>query len=165
MQIATIEFARNVLGLAGAHSTEFDPNTPHPVIALLDEQKQITRKGGTMRLGAQPCQLVVGTRAAQLYGAFVVNERHRHRYEFNNAYREQLEQKGLVCSGASPDQRLVEMIELRDHPWFVATQAHPEFKSRPMDCHPLFKGFIKAALVHSAQRRQPAKSKLKVVKG
>jgi len=106
-----------------------------------------------------------GTLARKVYGRKQVLERHRHRYEFNNAYREQLEAKGLVCSGASPDESLVEMIELRDHPWFVATQAHPEFKSRPMDCHPLFKGFIKAALAHSAQRRQPAKSKLKVVKG
>jgi CTP synthase len=131
----------------------------------MEQQKDVTRKGGTMRLGDYPCVLKDGTLARKVYGRKQVLERHRHRYEFNNAYREQLEAKGLVCSGASPDERLVEMIELRDHPWFVATQAHPEFKSRPMDCHPLFKGFIKAALVHSAQRRQPAKSKLKVVKG
>jgi CTP synthase len=106
-----------------------------------------------------------GTLSRKVYGRRQVLERHRHRYEFNNAYREQLEKAGLVCAGASPDGRLVEMIELKDHPWFVATQAHPEFKSRPMDCHPLFKGFIKAALHQAAQRRQPAKSTLKVVKG
>jgi CTP synthase len=165
MQMAVIEFARHVVGLDRANSTEVDPQTPHPVIHLMEQQKDVTRKGGTMRLGDYPCVLKDGTLARKLYGRKQVLERHRHRYEFNNAYREQLEAKGLVCSGASPDERLVEMIELRDHPWFVATQAHPEFKSRPMDCHPLFKGFIKAALVHSAQRRQPAKSKLKVVKG
>jgi CTP synthase len=165
MQMAVIEFARHVVGLDKANSTEVDPQTPHPVIHLMEQQKDVTRKGGTMRLGDYPCVLKDGTLARKVYGRKQVLERHRHRYEFNNAYREQLEAKGLVCSGASPDERLVEMIELRDHPWFVATQAHPEFKSRPMDCHPLFKGFIKAALVHSAQRRQPAKSKLKVVKG
>ncbi len=165
MQMAVIEFARHVCGLDRANSTEVDPQTPHPVIHLMEQQKDVTRKGGTMRLGDYPCVLKDGTLARKVYGRKQVLERHRHRYEFNTAYREQLEQKGLVCSGASPDERLVEMIELRDHPWFVATQAHPEFKSRPMDCHPLFKGFIKAALAHSAQRRQPAKSKLKVVKG
>jgi CTP synthase len=165
MQMAVIEFARHVVGLDKANSTEVDPQTPHPVIHLMEQQKDVTRKGGTMRLGDYPCVLKDGTLARKVYGRKQVLERHRHRYEFNNAYREQLEAKGLVCSGASPDERLVEMIELRDHPWFVATQAHPEFKSRPMDCHPLFKGFIKAALAHSAQRRQPAKSKLKVVKG
>ena len=165
MQMAVIEFARHVVGLDKANSTEVDPQTPHPVIHLMEQQKDVTRTGGTMRLGDYPCVLKDGTLARKLYGRKQVLERHRHRYEFNNAYREQLEAKGLVCSGASPDERLVEMIELRDHPWFVATQAHPEFKSRPMDCHPLFKGFIKAALAHSAQRRQPAKSKLKVVKG
>src|SRR5258708_2475800 len=112
MQIASIEFARNVLKLAGAHSTEFDPNTPHPVIAMLDEQTKLTRKGGTMRLGAQACQLVVGTRTARLYGAFVVNERHRHRYEFNNAYRARFEKAGIVFSGSTPDGKLVEILEL-----------------------------------------------------
>ncbi|HAM71258.1 MAG TPA: CTP synthetase, partial [Verrucomicrobiales bacterium] len=117
MQIATIEYARNVLGLAGAHSTEFDPATPHPVIALLDEQRNVSRKGGTMRLGAQPCQLGTGTRAGHLYGAFLVQERHRHRYEFNNAYRKQFEDSGFVFSGTSPDGKLVEVIELKDHPF------------------------------------------------
>ncbi len=144
MQIATIEFARNVLRLERAHSTEFDIDTPNPVIALLDEQKNVTRKGGTMRLGSQPCQLTVGSRAAHLYGAFVIHERHRHRYEFNNAYREQFEQAGLVASGTSIDGKLVELIELKDHPFFMASQFHPEFQSKPNAPHPLFKGFIAA---------------------
>ena len=145
MQIATIEFARNVLKLEGAHSTEFDANTPHPVIALLDEQKNVTLKGGTMRLGRQPCQLVVGSAANRLYGAFIINERHRHRYEFNNQYREVFEKAGFFFSGASPDGKLVEMIELPDHPFFMASQFHPEFQSKPDAPHPLFKGFIAAA--------------------
>ncbi len=145
MQIATIEFARNVLKLEKAHSTEFDPITPHPVIALLDEQKKISKKGGTMRLGAQPCQLVMGTRANHLYGAFLVNERHRHRYEFNNAYRTKFEEAGFVFSGTSPDGKLVEIVELKDHPFFMASQFHPEFQSKPNQPHPLFKGFIAAA--------------------
>ena len=119
MQIATIEFARNVLKLAKAHSTEFDPNTPHPVIAMLDSQTKVTKKGGTMRLGAQPCQLVVGTKTAQLYGAFVINERHRHRYEFNNAYRERFLKADFGFSGQTPDGRLVEIIELAKHPFFI----------------------------------------------
>jgi CTP synthase len=152
MQIATIEFARDVLKLEKAHSTEFDPDTPHPVIALLDEQKQITSKGGTMRLGAQPCQLVVGTRAAQLYGAFVVNERHRHRYEFNNAYRQQFVEAGFIISGTTADGKLVEVIELKDHPFFIASQFHPEFQSKPDAPHPLFRGFIAAAHRHIHQR-------------
>jgi CTP synthase len=145
MQIATIEFARHVLRLKGAHSTEFDSSTPHPVIALLDEQKKVSKKGGTMRLGSQPCQLVMGTLANHLYGAFLVHERHRHRYEFNNAYRERFEQAGLVCSGLSPDGKLVEVIELKEHPFFIASQFHPEFHSKPHKPHPLFKGFIAAA--------------------
>jgi CTP synthase len=145
MQIATIEFARNVLKLPGAHSTEFDPKTPHPVIALLDDQKNITRKGGTMRLGLQPCQLAVGSQAGRLYGAFVANERHRHRYEFNNAYRAAFEKAGYVFSGSSPDNKLVELIEVPSHPYFLACQFHPEFQSKPNQPHPLFKGFIAAA--------------------
>ncbi len=145
MQIATIEFARNVLKLAGAHSTEFDPKTPHPVIALLDEQKNVTRKGGTMRLGLQPCQLAVGSQAGRLYGAFVANERHRHRYEFNVAYRDAFEKAGYVFSGSSPDKKLVELIELPSHPFFLACQFHPEFQSKPNQPHPLFRGFIAAA--------------------
>jgi CTP synthase len=152
MQIATIEFARNVLKLEGAHSTEFDPNTPHPVIALLDGQKKVTNKGGTMRLGAQPCQLAVGSKVAHLYGAFVIHERHRHRYEFNNVYREQFEQAGFCFSGNSPDGKLVELIELKDHPFFVASQFHPEFQSKPNAPHPLFKAFIAACHAHAHQR-------------
>jgi CTP synthase len=145
MQIATIEFARNVLKLPKANSTEFDPATPHPVIAMLDEQKRVTRKGGTMRLGSQPCQLTLGTKAAELYGSFVIHERHRHRYEFNNAYREKFEKAGFILSGNSPDGNLVEVIELNDHPFFVASQFLPEFQSKPHQPHPLFKGFIAAA--------------------
>ncbi len=153
MQIATIEFARNVLGLQGAHSTEFDPQSPHPVIALLDEQQKVTDKGGTMRLGAQPCQLTVGSKAAQLYGAFVINERHRHRYEFNNKYRAQFEEAGFLFSGTSPNGKLVEVIELKDHPFFIASQFHPEFLSKPNQPHPLFKGFIAAC--HNAIHNKP----------
>ena len=145
MQIATIEFARNVLKLAKAHSTEFDAATPHPVIAMLDDQKRVTKKGGTMRLGAQPCQLTVGSQAGKLYGSFVIHERHRHRYEFNNAYREKFEKAGFVFSGLSPDGKLVEVIELKEHPFFIASQFHPEFLSKPHQPHPLFKGFIAAA--------------------
>ena len=152
MQIATIEFARNVLKLEKAHSTEFDPSTPHPVIALLDEQKKVTKKGGTMRLGAQPCQLVVGTKAAQLYGAFVINERHRHRYEFNNAYRDRFAKADIVFSGNSPDGKLVEIIELAKHPFYLACQFHPEFHSKPHQPHPLFRGFIAAAHAHIHNR-------------
>jgi CTP synthase len=152
MQIATIEFARNVLKLAKAHSTEFDPNTPHPVIAMLDSQTKLTKKGGTMRLGAQPCQLVVGTKTAQLYGAFVVNERHRHRYEFNNAYRERFQKADFVFGGYTPDGKLVEIIELAKHPFFIGSQFHPEFRSKPHLPHPLFKGFIAAALAHGRQK-------------
>ena len=152
MQIATIEFARNVLSLKGAHSTEFDRSTPYPVIALLEEQLKIENKGGTMRLGAQPCQLQVGSRAAQLYGAFVINERHRHRYEFNNSFRGQFEEAGFILSGTSPDGKLVELIELKDHPFFLASQFHPEFLSKPNAPHPLFKGFI-AACHHAIHHR------------
>jgi len=153
MQIATIEFARYVLNLKNAHSTEFDPSTPNPVICLLDEQKKVAKKGGTMRLGAQPCQLVVGSKAAQLYGAFVINERHRHRYEFNNSYRQKFEEAGFLFTGTSPDGKLVELIELKDHPFFVASQFHPEFLSKPNAPHPLFKGFI--AAVHAYMHHKP----------
>jgi len=149
MQIATIEFGRIVLKLNRAHSTEFDPGTPNPVIAMLDEQKRVTKKGGTMRLGAQPCQLTVGSKAGQLYGSFVIHERHRHRYEFNNAYREKFENAGFVFSGLSPDGKLVEVIELKNHPFFIASQFHPEFLSKPHQPHPLFKGFIAAAHLHT----------------
>jgi CTP synthase len=152
MQIATIEFARHVLGLENAHSTELDPETPHPVIALLDDQRQVTAKGGTMRLGSQPCQLAIGTKAAHLYGAFLVHERHRHRYEFNHEYREQFEKAGFTISGASPDGKLVELIELTDHPFYMACQYHPEFHSKPHQPHPLFRGFIAAVHNHLHHR-------------
>lgn len=146
MQCAVIEFSRNVVGLKEAHSTEFEEQTPYPVISLLAEQKGIKDLGGTMRLGAYPCRVVPNTHAAQAYGEKVVFERHRHRYEFNNTYREQLAAKGMVFSGLSPDQSLVEMIELPGHPWFLAVQFHPEFKSKPLEPHPLFNSFIRAAL-------------------
>ena len=146
LQCAVIEFARNVLGLKEANSREFDPNTPHPVIDLLPEQRDVEDMGGTMRLGAYPCRLKSGTKAQKAYGVEEVQERHRHRYEVNNEYRSQLEEKGLIGSGVSPDGRLVEIVELVNHPWFVATQFHPEFKSRPNRPHPLFREFIGAAL-------------------
>ncbi|MEE0279458.1 MAG: CTP synthase [Collinsella bouchesdurhonensis] len=148
MQVAVCEFARNVAGLAGASSSEFDPEGPHSVIDLMSSQEDVTEKGGTMRLGAYPCKLSEGTLAREAYGEELVYERHRHRFEFNNAYRDQLAAAGLVISGISPDERLVEMIELPQdvHPWFVATQAHPEFKSRPTKPQPLFREFVRAAI-------------------
>ncbi|MCC7474232.1 MAG: CTP synthase [Pirellulales bacterium] len=152
MQCAVIEFARDVCGLTGAHSTEFDKNTPHPVICLLDAQKNVTEKGGTMRLGAQPTRLEPGSLAANCYGTTEVSERHRHRYEFNNRYREQFAAHGLRFSGTSPDGSLVEVIELPGHPWFLAVQYHPEFKSKPTKAQPLFAGFIGAAVEHRKRR-------------
>ncbi len=146
MQMGVIEFARHVSGLQGANSTEIDPKTPNPVIDLMPDQRDLTDMGGTMRLGLYPCRLVPGTRAARAYGEPLVQERHRHRFEFNNAYRDGLAEDGLLVSGTSPDGRLVEIIELRDHPWFVGTQFHPEFKSRPTRPHPLFRDFLEAAL-------------------
>lgn len=145
MQMAVVEFARNVAGLTGAHSSELDPNTPYPVIDIMPEQKDIDNLGGTMRLGLYPCKVNAGTKAIDAYGDELIYERHRHRYEFNNAFREKLVEKGLIISGISPDERLVEIIELKDHPWFVGVQFHPEFKSRPTRCHPLFRDFIKAS--------------------
>ncbi|WP_322816741.1 CTP synthase [Chloroflexus sp.] len=145
MQCATIAFARHVLGTHDVNSTEFNPQTAHPVIDLIPDQRDITEKGGTMRLGLYPCDLVPGTRAHAAYGCDRVEERHRHRFEFNNRYRSVLEAAGLVISGISPDKRLVEIIELRDHPWYVASQFHPEFQSRPGKPHPLFRGFVAAA--------------------
>ena len=146
MQMAVVEFTRNVCGSADANSSEFDDKTPHPVIHLMETQKGIDKKGATMRLGAYPCILQEESLALKLYGKKKISERHRHRYEFNNNYRELFSRHGMVLSGLSPDGSLVEIIELKDHPWFLGCQFHPEFKSRPMDCHPLFKGFIKAAL-------------------
>jgi len=152
MQIATIEFARHVCGLDGANSTEFESNPEHPVIAILEEQKSVTKKGGTMRLGAYPCDLRPGTLAARLYGKSTIQERHRHRFEFNPDYRERLEAAGLVVSGTSPDGHLVEIVELPKHPFFIASQFHPEFLSKPTRPHPLFNGFIAASL----ERRKKA---------
>ncbi len=151
MQIAVIEFARNVCGLQGASSTEFDKSTPHPVISLLEEQKKVTQLGGTMRLGTWVTDLVAGSKAYELYHSATITERHRHRYEFNSDYREQLESKGLVVSGTSPKGDLAEIIELPTHPHFVACQFHPEFLSKPNNPHPLFHGFVKAAMQHHGQ--------------
>ena len=146
MQCATIEFARSVLKLKDANSTEFHPETPHPVISLLDEQRKVVNMGGTMRLGAYPCVIKSGTKTHQAYKAAEVSERHRHRYEMNPGYRPGFEEAGLIVSGSSPDGALTEIIELRDHPWFVACQFHPEFKSKPTVAHPLFRDFVAAAL-------------------
>ncbi len=146
MQVMTIEYARNVLGLAKANSTEFDPSTPHPVIDLMHDQRDVSDKGGTMRLGAYYAVLTPGSKVAAAYGEPVVSERHRHRYEFNSSYRSRFEENGFLCSGTSPDRRLVEFIEAVDHPYWVGTQAHPEFKSRPDRAHPLFVGLVAAAL-------------------
>ena len=149
MQLAVIEFARNVCGIKDAHSTEIDPSCTNPIIDLMEEQKGLMRRknyGGTMRLGAYPCQLKPGTISARSYKAKEVSERHRHRYELNNAYREELEAKGMVMAGVNPDKNLVEIVEIKDHPFLVGTQFHPEFKSRPLAPHPLFKEFIKACI-------------------
>lgn len=146
MQCAVIEFARNVCGLKGAHSTEFCPETKHPVIDLMSSQVDVEAKGGTMRLGAYPCKLAAGSKAAAAYGAGSVQERHRHRFEFNNCYRQLLTESGLAVAGTLPDDSLVEIVEIAEHPWFVASQFHPEFKSRPNHPHPLFRDFVKAAL-------------------
>jgi len=154
MQLAVVEFARNVAGLAGANSTEFEKDTAHAVIDLIPDQRGMRNKGATMRLGAYPCVLTAGSLAADAYGSIEISERHRHRYEFANDYREPLATAGLVLSGMSPDKRLVEMVELRDHPFFVGCQFHPEFKSRPADPHPLFARFVRAAL-----ERQTARAK------
>ncbi len=145
MQLAVVEYARNVCGLTGAHSSELDPDAPYPVIDLMPGQVGVTAKGGTMRLGSYPCRLAEGSLAEAAYGTREIHERHRHRYEFNNDYREALTKAGLVLSGLSPDGKLVEMIELPGHPWFMAGQFHPELKSRPNRAHPLFREFVKAA--------------------
>ena len=146
MQMAVIEFARHVAGMADANSAEFSENTAHPVIALMPDQVNVTEKGGTMRLGKYPCVLLEGSRSRALYGTAEISERHRHRFEFNNDFREELQSKGLVLAGLSPNGKLVEIVELPDHPWFVGVQFHPEFKSRPNRPHPLFYGFVKAAV-------------------
>jgi CTP synthase len=150
MQVATIEFARNVVGLTQANSTEFDPQSPEPVICLLPGQRDVTEKGASMRLGNWPTLLREDTKAFQLYGKSEIRERHRHRYEFNMAYRERMEAQGFVIAGTSPEGHLVELIELRDHPYFLACQYHPEFMSKPNKPHPLFKGFVSASLAHGS---------------
>jgi CTP synthase len=155
MQVMTIEFARHVLGLTDAHSTEFDPSTQYPVIDIMNDQRDVTDKGGTMRLGAYYAVLQPDSKVAQAYGETVVSERHRHRFEFNSHFRSRFEGAGFLCSGTSPDKRLVEFIELLDHPFWIGTQAHPEFKSRPDRPHPLFKGLVESALARADSRGTP----------
>jgi CTP synthase len=154
MQVMTVDYARNVLGLAGAHSSEVDPHTPHPVIDLMESQADVTDMGGTMRLGAYVAELASGSQLAEIYGRGVVSERHRHRYEFNPRYRSRFDGSDFVCSGTSPDGRLVEFVELKGHPFWVGTQAHPEFKSRPDRPAPLFRALVEAAM-HRAEGRNP----------
>ncbi|MCB1227822.1 MAG: CTP synthetase, partial [Verrucomicrobiales bacterium] len=151
MQIAVIEYARNVCGMEGASSTEFDKATPYPVISLLEEQKDVVKLGGTMRLGTWVTDLVAGSKAYQMYQSATITERHRHRYEFNSAFKDQLEGCGLVVSGTSPDGELAEIVEMKEHPFYLACQFHPEFLSKPNHPHPLFQGFVKAALEHRSQ--------------
>jgi CTP synthase len=153
MQVAVAEFARHVAGLPGANSAEFDPVTEHPVVDLMREQQDVADMGGTMRLGTYPCKVVPGTKGFKAYGDELIYERHRHRFEVNNAYRDRLTDAGLVISGLSPDSKLVEMVELPDHPWFVGHQGHPEFKSRPTRPAPLFRDFIGAAVDFKNARR------------
>jgi CTP synthase len=155
LQMAVVEYGRHVLGLTGANSLEFDERTPHPVVTLMEEQRQVSGKGGTMRLGAYACRISDGSLAHRLYGKGLIYERHRHRYEVNNAYRAQYETAGLTFSGINPDLDLVEMIELADHPFFIGCQFHPEFKSRPTAPHPLFSGFIEAALLNRERAKLP----------
>jgi CTP synthase len=167
LQMAVIEFGRSVLGLERANSLEFDEQCPHPVVTLMEGQRGVAEKGGTMRLGSYPCALKGGTKARELYGADLVQERHRHRFEFNNAYRAQFEAAGMVFSGVNPDLNLVEMIELNNHPHFIGCQFHPEFKSKPFAAHPLFAGFVAAALenrVHAQRGAGAAVTKLPVGK-
>ncbi|HTD94047.1 MAG TPA: gamma-glutamyl-gamma-aminobutyrate hydrolase family protein, partial [Chitinophagaceae bacterium] len=159
MQMAVIEYARHVLGLKDAHSTEMDPQTSDPVIDLMDEQKQVTAKGGTMRLGAYPCNLKEGTLAYNIYGQDSITERHRHRWEFNNKYLEDFEKAGMIASGKNPGTGLVEIVELPNHPFFIGVQYHPELKSTVENPHPVFVHFIKAAKAH-AERLAEVKNPL-----
>ncbi len=152
MQVLCVEFARHVLGLHDANTTEVDPHTSHPVISLLSEQKGIANLGGTMRLGAFPCQIIPGTKAEKAYGTTRISERHRHRFEFNNLYKDQCEEKGLVLSGILEDGHLCEIAEVKDHPWMVGVQFHPEFKSKPTEAHPLFRDFIASVIDHKKER-------------
>ncbi|HNK41034.1 MAG TPA: gamma-glutamyl-gamma-aminobutyrate hydrolase family protein, partial [Flavobacteriales bacterium] len=150
MQCAVIEFARNVLEFNAANSTEMDAATPYPVIAMMEEQKVIENKGGTMRLGAYPCKLSDGSKVRAVYGKDRISERHRHRFEFNNAYIDQFRNAGMIPVGFNPETNLVEVVELQDHPWFIGVQYHPEYKSTVLRPHPLFIGFVKAAMAQSA---------------
>jgi CTP synthase len=152
LQMACIEFARNVCGLEGAHTREVETDTPHPVIDFMENQRNLQTMGGTMRLGSYPCTLTPGTLAAQCYDELEITERHRHRFEFNNKYREIFERKGMVFSGQFVAGDLVEIIELPSHPWFLATQAHPEFKSRPTRPAPLYRGFVQACIEYGRNR-------------
>ena len=158
LQIAVIEFARNVAGLKEATSTEFDPNSSCPVIDIMENQRSLTKKGGSMRLGAYPCSLAKSSRAREIYGVDTISERHRHRWEVNNGYRQQLEAAGLIISGSSPDGELVEIIELADHPWYIGVQFHPEFQSTPRNPHPLFVGFIQGARKQRLKNRDRQQS-------
>ena len=155
MQMAIVEFARHVLGYEDANSIELNPASCHPVIALMPDQEQVEDLGGTLRLGSYPCLLAEGSKAAELFGMREIRERHRHRYEVNNAYRKELEEHGMTIAGTSPDGRIVEMIELSDHPFFEGTQGHPEFKSRPNHAHPLFGGFVKASVDFKKNKHEP----------
>jgi CTP synthase len=146
MQILVVEFARNCLALSDAHSTETDPDSKHPIISLLSEQAEVENLGGTMRLGAYSCQLKEGSLAKKAYGTSLISERHRHRYEFNNKYKQACEEKGLLFSGTLQNASLCEIVEVKDHPWMLGVQFHPEFKSQPLNPHPLFRDFMKAAL-------------------
>ena len=159
MQVAIIEIARDLCGMKFANSSEFDPESPFPVVHIMEAQRSVNAKGGTMRLGAYPCVLKKGSKAYNVYGAAEISERHRHRFEVNNMYRGELEKAGVEFSGLSPDDSLVEIMEYKHHPWFVACQFHPEFKSRPMEPHPLFKGFVKAVVTHKLNAAKGTKSK------
>jgi CTP synthase len=161
MQCAVVEFAKNVLGLEGAASTEVHPDTPHPVIDLMPEQKKITMKGGTMRLGAYDCKLAPASIAYAAYGEELIQERHRHRYEFNNEYLNDFKANGMVPTGVNPESNLVEIVELRDHPWFVGVQFHPELKSRVERPHPLFVSFVKACLKHASGESESETARVK----
>lgn len=154
MQCAVIEFARNVCGMKGAHSSEFEPKTPYPVIDYIPDQRKITDMGGTMRLGAYPCKIKKDTKLYEAYKENVVQERHRHRYELNNELKKSLEEKGLICSGMYEEESLVEVVEIKDHPWFVAVQYHPEFKSRPNRPHPLFRDFVKMSAIRAGEQEK-----------
>ena len=156
LHMMVIEASRNLLGLKRANTSENAPDSPDPVIHIMDSQKDVSKKGGTMRLGAYPCVLKSGSLAASLYRKARISERHRHRWEVNNSYREQLEKVGLVATGISPDDSLVEIMELKGHPWFLGCQFHPELKSRPLDCHPLFRGLIRAAVQRARGARSEA---------